>query len=343
MLSRGAVATIVCRGEGAGEDVLPGTASGSCDHFFRHGHRTAVVRGARGVHRHVVAAFHRVVGRNRSEFRSRRVFHRDGLNRGRSIATSIRGGERPRDRVVACAISFQHRFHLFQGEFAAVVGRRSRVVHQGIAALGRVVGWNGQFRRGGVLNLNHLHVHACVSTNVRDRPTALQDVSLRTSPIVANLLAVRDVQVARAVVRGRNRFGALHGWNVSTLHRHVGGTVHNGWRGHVVALHRDELGQNAAALVDGLKDELGVFVALCIVGAAFQIHHNVSTQSGNVFAVQLTFPAEPSAKSLVAVVVVGAYAKLKALGVRHGHVVQEQRALVVACARQSAQHLHVED
>ena len=191
--------------------------------------------------------------------------------------------------------------------------------------------------------MNHLHVHACVSTNVRDRPTALQDVSLRTSPIVANLLAVRDVQVARAVVRGRNRFGALHGWNVSTLHRHVGGTVHNGWRGHVVALHRDELGQNAAALVDGLKDELSVFVALCIVGAAFQIHDNVSTQSGNFFAVQLPFPAEPSAKSLVAVVVVGAHAKLKALGVRHGHVVQEQRALVVSCARQSAQHLHVED
>ena len=185
-------------------------------------------------------------------------------------------------------------------------------------------------------------MHAAVSTCIDHRPTTIKHVALRAVSVVTDFNAFRNVQISRAVVRRRNRLRTFHGRNIVALHDHVRRAVQNGRGRHILTLHRHRLRQNASALVDRLKNELRVFVTLRVILCACQIHHDVSAQSRHFLPVQFTIPTEPASKALIAVVIVGTEAQLKALGIGHGHVVQKQRALVVSCAGQSAQHLHVE-
>ena len=105
---RSAVSSIVSCSERPNDGVVAcGIASGGfAGHFDRH--LTAVVCGSGVVHRHLVRALNRVVGRHEGELRRRGVLNGDGLGGRGAVSRIVGGGERSNNGVVPDRIAVIH-------------------------------------------------------------------------------------------------------------------------------------------------------------------------------------------------------------------------------------------
>ena len=306
-----AVSTLVCGGERACDHVIAQRFSVYKAYYSNLNH-PAIVRGRCTCVHNLFAALHSVVSRNRQDWRCR-VLHSDGLRCRRAVAAFVCRRECAGDGVVSCTVSLQHILLLLEIDRTTVVNCRSFCEYKLVAALRSVIGRDRQGWRHGVLHRHQLHMHAAVSTCIGHRPTTIKHVALRAVSVVTDFNAFRNVQVPLAVVRRQNRGRTFHGRNIIALHDHVRRAVQNGRGRHILTLHRHHLRQNASALVNRLKNEFRVFVTLRVILCTCQVHHDISAQSGHFLPVQFTIPTEPSSKALIAVVVVGTDAQLKAL------------------------------
>ena len=191
-------------------------------------------------------------------------------------------------------------------------------------------------RIGGILHGHHLGVHRGVATGIRDGPATVQRVVAGAIAVDAKFQAVGDGQGAFAVVRGHDSRSRSHGWHVVAFHRHVLRTGNNHRVLRVVAGDRHRGAQNATTVVHRLKQEFCVFAARFLSGRTSKIDHNVASRAFGVLPVQRPAPAEPTAKAVVAVVVVRAFAQLEPRGVRRRVVVNEQGAFQFTVAFESA-------
>ena len=154
LLSRSAVASIVCRSERPNNGVVAGSVA-SDGLETPQSSLAAVVRRSRVVKDQVVRALRSVVSWD-AQLRSCRVLNGDGLLSRSAVASIVCRSERANNGVVAGSVASDGLARHLNRHFAAVVRRRSVVKDQVVRALRSVVRWDAQLWSCRVLNGDRL-------------------------------------------------------------------------------------------------------------------------------------------------------------------------------------------
>ena len=240
MICRGRIARYVRGSEGPSRHIITIGLSVFCNTSHRHRHRRAVVRG-HGLFEFnalFIGALNCHVCRNKRELRSRRVLHRDDLNRSGAVACIVRSRKCPRQHIVVRVRSSRRLLRHHDLDRATRIYCSGIIKHHVVRTLHRVVrGDKCEFRRRSVLHGDGLDSHCAVARFVRRCERARDDIvaqGIRERRVLAQSNQ-HIAPVASIFCRGELVVDSL-----VAFHGHV--CWHRGKDGTFGVRHRDHLG-----------------------------------------------------------------------------------------------------